>query len=723
MPVRSLAGLAAFLLVLTALAAPAPTAAADDPVDGDAPALDVRRLAGADRVETAVEISADVHADGADAAVVARADAYADALAGGPLAGAVDGPVLLTDGDALSEATADELTRLAPDTVYLLGGDAALAPAVESDVADLLATGEIHRLEGEDRFGTAAAVAAELGAVAGDDLAAHAYVAKGIDEDPTRGWPDPLAVSALAAHESAPILLAHEDDVPEVTVEALDGLAIADAVLVGGEAALTPAVSAELESAGLDVSRVAGADRFATSAAIADRAVEAGLDPDGVWLATGRDWPDGLTAGPAAAASGDPLLLVDGDNLRGLDAARTWFANHAGLLERVTAAGGPAAISNAVLGALTDPDGDGVRGVWVHLFDDALKSQASIEEVVDVLADAGADTIFAQVARRHDAYYTSDVLPATPDPNLEAGLDVLDALTEAAGAAGLEVHAWISVAPTDHWVYNDLPEPDGWLAAEHGQDAPEEDRWVTRRGADGPWSDYLDPALPEVREHVADIVTELAERYPIDGVHLDYVRYQSPEHGYHPDALERYRDETGATGTPDPDDPAWSDWRRDQTRAVIERAAEALDATGTDVELNAATITWSPAPVDTDDGFEGTRAYNDTLQDWQGWAADGLLDAVVPMTYFRDHNDAQAADYAGWLAFQSRLAAASEVAVIPGVGGYLNAPEATLEQVRDASATADGAVIYSYQAPYDADRADADSPDVWDDLGARGWGR
>ena len=84
--------------------------------------------------------------------------------------------------------------------------------------------------------------------------------------------------------------------------------------------------------------------------------------------------------------------------------------------------------------------------------------------------------------------------------------------------------------------------------------AAEADRWVTRT-IDGTWDTYLDPGLPEIREYLAAIVGEIAAEYPVDGIHLDYVRYPSNWHGYHPRALARYRAETGATGIPDPRTP------------------------------------------------------------------------------------------------------------------------------------------------------------------------
>lgn len=362
------------------------------------------------------------------------------------------------------------------------------------------------------------------------------------------------------------------------------------------------------------------------------------------------------------------------------------------------------------------PDDDQIRGVWIHLFDPTLKSVASIEEAVDRVADAGANTIFAQVARRHDAYYASSVLPPTPDPELEPGLDVLDALLAAADRRDVDVHAWIGIAPTWHEVYRDLDAPDGWIASDHGMDAPTEQRWVTR-DIDGSWSDYLDPALPAVREHVAAVAVEIAERYPVDGIHLDYARYPSERHGYHPVALERFAADTGRTDIPEPRDAQWSQWRRDQSRDLVAHIRAALDGLDGDITLSAAVITWGAGPTDmSPEAFAATRPGTEALQDWPSWTRDGIVDMVVPMNYFRAHDTDQADWFAQWLAYENELASTSTTAVVPGVGGWLNRPDAVTAQIAAAIAAADGAVVYSYQQP-----ADTDGGEVWRTLAQRGW--
>ncbi len=355
------------------------------------------------------------------------------------------------------------------------------------------------------------------------------------------------------------------------------------------------------------------------------------------------------------------------------------------------------------------------RAVWVHLFDDALKTRAGVRQVVADVAASGATALIAEVVRRQDAYYDSDVLPRTTDPALEPGLDVLATLVAQAHAVGLTVHAWVPLTPTWHAAYADLPAPAGWVTTEHGKDSPQADRWVTRT-VDGAWDEHLDPALPQVRDHLAAVVGEIAARYDVDGVHLDYVRYPGQEYGYHPQALERFRAETGASGTPAPDDPTWSRWRRAQVDALVAAAREAVRATGSRAVVSAAVIAWGEGPGA--GGFEATRAYTEVFQDWPAWARSGALDAVLPMDYFRESDAKQAGWLRQWLTFEKRLAAESEAPVVPGVAGYLNAPDAALVQVGLAYAAGDGVAMYSYQGSTD----DAAHP-LWAELARTGWGR
>ncbi len=292
--------------------------------------LRIERLSGPNRIETAVAVSGATFTS-ADTALLARADDFADALVAAPLAARLKAPLLLTGRDRLAPATAAELERLGVDEVVLLGGVEAIGPGVASALA---ADGySVRRLAGRSRFDTAAAVADALGPEAGT-----VYVATGAD------FPDALSVGPLAAAQEAPILLTTRDQLPAPTVAALADLEPERIVLLGGTGAISEAVENALRRRA-PTSRLAGPTRFATAGAVFDAAVRAGLDPDDLWLADGKDFPDALVAGPVIGASGGTLLLVDGRQVDAPGLAYDRIRARGARLQRVTLLGGSAAIS------------------------------------------------------------------------------------------------------------------------------------------------------------------------------------------------------------------------------------------------------------------------------------------------------------------------------------------------------------------------------------------
>ncbi|MGI9015534.1 MAG: CocE/NonD family hydrolase [Euzebya sp.] len=301
---------------------------------------DVDRLAGEDRVSTAVAISAATF-DRADNVVIATGADYPDALTAGPLARALDAPLLLTGSDRLDEAVATEVLRLQPATAVLVGGTSALSQQVEQDLADLGV--QTQRAAGPDRFATAAAVAERV-VETGDAAETAPFVVEGANSDPSRGWPDAVSAAPLAAFTGQPILLVTTDQIPEATATTLQDLAVTGITVVGGQAAVSAGVVDQLEEIA-PVDRVEGPTRYATSAAVHARMVQAGMSPAIRWLATGRNWPDALTAGPAVAATGGTFTLIDGQDLDGSPETRDLLDDD---VVRVRLLGGTAAISAEV---------------------------------------------------------------------------------------------------------------------------------------------------------------------------------------------------------------------------------------------------------------------------------------------------------------------------------------------------------------------------------------
>ena len=298
------------------------------------------RAAGADRVGTAVALSAVAFPDGAPAAVLATAVDHADALAAAALAGRLGAPVLLTSPQELSATTAVELDRLAPGEIVLMGGEAALSPTVATAVMDRHPGATVRRVAGPDRFATAAAAAEEV-------PGGRVFLARGVGPAAQAPWADALSVGAWSASRGIPVLLTARDALPAATIEALEDRQ--QVVVVGGTGAVSAEVEAQAGTISGDVTRIAGPGRTATSAAVLHAAHLDGVDARHVVVATAADFPDALAAGPAAAALGATLLLVDpGQGMTDV-AVRTALLDVDFLVDAITAAGGTGAVAGAVL--------------------------------------------------------------------------------------------------------------------------------------------------------------------------------------------------------------------------------------------------------------------------------------------------------------------------------------------------------------------------------------
>lgn len=280
---------------------PAPSSsptASPTPSSYDEPGL--KRLSGADRYETAAAIVRDSFPTaGVPVVVIATGENYADALAGGPAAHALRGPVLPVHRAAIPISIRTELARLRPGRIVVLGGSSAVDDAVVRALQQYT-NGAVSRLQGSNRYDTAAQIARAVFAGA----TPHVVVATG------NGFADALAGGAAAASSTSPVLLVTDKSVPTETADALRQLRPGAITVLGGEGAVSQAVVEQLRQYTLGtVTRLSGSDRYATAAQVAERFWRSQTRV--VYLATGRNFPDALAGVPAAGLDGAPLLLVE----------------------------------------------------------------------------------------------------------------------------------------------------------------------------------------------------------------------------------------------------------------------------------------------------------------------------------------------------------------------------------------------------------------------------
>ena len=206
------------------------------------------------------------------------------------------GPLLLTATATLTPATQAEIQRILPagGKVYVLGGKAAISPAVATKLAQLGYT--VDRIAGNDRYETAVDIANAV-----DPNATDVLVATGTN------YPDALSAGAAAATFShTVVVLTSGGTMPAATEAYLQGKAASQLKYL---AAIGGSADTALKTSGWqNYDALVGQDRYQTSYLVAH---EIFGSFNHVGVATGANWPDSLSGGSLMGTRGGPLLLVD----------------------------------------------------------------------------------------------------------------------------------------------------------------------------------------------------------------------------------------------------------------------------------------------------------------------------------------------------------------------------------------------------------------------------
>jgi uncharacterized lipoprotein YddW (UPF0748 family) len=322
--------------------------------------------------------------------------------------------------------------------------------------------------------------------------------------------------------------------------------------------------------------------------------------------------------------------------------------------------------------------------------DDVVRTVARAREM-------GVRGLLVQVVGRGDAYYRSDLLPRA-DAIREPGLDPLGLLLPLAHDAGLEVHAWMNCMlvwsgprpPRDpRHVVNAHPE---WIARLHGgrRMSSLSARERRRLGVEGV---FLSPGHPGVRTWVANVAREIVTRYPVDGIHLDYIRQPSADVGYDPTTRARFAlvsgvdpERIGRLPAPERDSARaeWADFLRDQVTATVAEVRDTLERVRPGLPLSAAVL------ADT------SAAERRNAQTWGRWLRDGLIDRAYVMCYSPIVQTVmdQLLSYAERLGVSDR--------VVPGIAVYNSPPSSSAAKIRGARSLGYPVLaLYSYDALQD----------------------
>ena len=342
--------------------------------------------------------------------------------------------------------------------------------------------------------------------------------------------------------------------------------------------------------------------------------------------------------------------------------------------------------------------------MWV--LRNSLVHAEDVPRVVERAKQMGVRGLLVQVIGRGDAWYHSDRLPAA-EPLGHSGRDPLGEILPLAHAAGLEVHAWVNCClvwsgpkrPRDaRHVMNAHPE---WVA--RMRDGRSMSRLTPRQaGRLHVEGVFLSPAHPRVREWIADNVKELVSRYPVDGVHLDYIRQPVVSIGNDPTTRARFALEYGvdplmfgklAKADRARMEASWAAFQMDQVTAIVREVRGAVDDVRPGLPLSAAVV------ADT------ITAVNVKKQPWSRWVRDGLLDRAYLMCYAPETQTVL-----------QQLTAMSEQLgtdrLVPGIAVYNTPLSTAAAKIKAVHALGYPAVaLYSYDSLYER-------PGRWEQLRA-----
>lgn len=264
-----------------------------------------------------------------------------------------------------------------------------------------------------------------------------------------------------------------------------------------------------------------------------------------------------------------------------------------------------------------------LRGVWLTNVDsDVLTSRARIAEAMQFLADHHLNVVYPVVWNAARTLYPSQVMADTfgEDARIDAryaGRDPLRELVEEAGRHGIKVIPWFEYGFAASYNLRGGPilqaKPE-WAAKDASGNL------LTKNGFE-----WMNGYHPEVQQFILDLVTEVVRTYDVDGVQGDdRLPAQPSEGGYSEVTQALYRAEHGGADPPtDFRDPAWMEWRADRLTAFGERLYDAVKAEDASLQ-----VSWSPSIF--------PWGYENYLQDWPEWVANGQVDQVIPQNYRYD---------------------------------------------------------------------------------------
>jgi len=285
------------------------------------------------------------------------------------------------------------------------------------------------------------------------------------------------------------------------------------------------------------------------------------------------------------------------------------------------------------------------RCLWIVR--ESMYNKSTINDAMEHAYYSGYDIVFVQVRGRGYALYDSNIVPK--NPQVDPDFDPLDYIIRLGSSLGIEVHAWLNTyilwsskfEPKDlqhlYHTHKNWTEADKNLKMDYQikLSQPKSPQWE---------GIYLSPIHPDVNPYLLSVYSEIVNEYDVDGIHLDYIRFQDEMYGYNKFGMQQFEDmfninprdiSRGIISTSygweqtvvDSMQNAWKKFQQDAISKLVENIYLNIYNSGKQIILTAAV---KPDLLEAKDRWG---------QDWLRWLEEGYVDFIVPMNYYSEIRD------------------------------------------------------------------------------------
>lgn len=330
-----------------------------------------------------------------------------------------------------------------------------------------------------------------------------------------------------------------------------------------------------------------------------------------------------------------------------------------------------------------------IRGIEILSTGPGFQDPVQVGELLQRIDAGEFNQVYPETRTLVGLAYKSEL--ETPMPFLRADVGNPLGTLRSSLPAGVELHPWIHVMPAHNALMGKTPPPKSPLGV---APAMANINAKSERESSGSVIN-LDPGHPGTREYLVALFIDIIKTTRPTGVVLDDMWYPGRDWGYSEGAIQAFRAAVGGAGAPPPDDPTWCAWRRaqltDTLRHLRTRVQEVFPTMAFTVVVDAD----GPPPANWEEWIQSST-YNDRLQDWVGWAQEGLVDQVM-VRYYKRQDAENLRELELWARFMNDNCAAARPII--SLSGKLNFTDSLMQQYRIVRARGIGTALHHYDSP------------------------